>query len=140
MTIIGEFFRQKRMEKNLSIRQLAKYTSISPAYISQIENGYRKNPTPHVLKSLCEGLGIDFEQFLIETEQLSKTELKERSRFYEQYIASTDEENKERWGEMPIDLEELLASNVELRYNAKLLNEQQRKKIKLILHALFDDG
>src|SRR5690625_322240 len=133
MTIIGEFFRQKRMEKNLSIRQLAKYTSISPAYISQIENGYRKNPTPHVLKSLCEGLGIDFEQFLIETEQLSKTELKERSRFYEQYIASTDEENKERWGEMPIDLEELLASNVELRYNAKLLNEQQRKKIKLIL-------
>lgn len=61
METFGSLLRKKREEKNLSIRQLAKITGVSPAYISQLENNYRNNPTPRVLRALCAGLGIDDE-------------------------------------------------------------------------------
>ena len=36
MATIGEFIRKKREEKHISLRELAKQTGVSPAYISQL--------------------------------------------------------------------------------------------------------
>lgn len=140
---IGAYFRNQRMKKNISIRQLAKYTGVSPAYISQIENGYRKNPTQHVLKSLCDGLDIDYEQCLIETKQLTKTEIKERKKFYHQYIASTNNDesvNETAWSnhDKQYDLHVLLQENVDVYYKDRHLDDKDKEKINTMLHMLFE--
>src|SRR5690625_3544462 len=84
MSQIGSFIRKLRKEKNMSIRQLAKFTGVSAAYISQIENNYRKNPTPHVLRSLADGLGLNYNDFLSQINQLANTRIGEHNYFYDQ--------------------------------------------------------
>lgn len=133
MEQLGSFLRKMREQKKLSIRQLAKFTGVSPAYISQLENNYRKNPTPHVLRSLCEGLEIDYEQFLIEFKQLSKTDIKERKALYAEYKEQSAVQETSQ-----VDLYDLLQENEEIIYRGKTLSENERKKIKTMLHMLLE--
>jgi repressor LexA len=60
----GEYLRSKRKEKKMTIRQLAVYSGISNAYISQIENGERGIPSPEVLKKLAGPLGVPYEELM----------------------------------------------------------------------------
>ena len=48
-----------RKERNLSMRELAKESDVSQAYISQIENNKRNTPNIIVLKKLAKGLGVN---------------------------------------------------------------------------------
>lgn len=48
----------KRLEKNLSLRQLGKKSGITYSYLSQLENGTRKNPSLPVLNSLARELDV----------------------------------------------------------------------------------
>lgn len=50
---IGEYIKNKRKEKGLSLRELARITGISHPYLSQLENGHNNNPSPSVLSSLA---------------------------------------------------------------------------------------
>mgnify|MGYP000864363940 CR=1 FL=1 len=47
-----------RIEKNMSLRELAAASSISKTYISEIENG-KKNPTLNILCKLAKALNVD---------------------------------------------------------------------------------
>ena len=47
--VFGEFVRQKRREKKLSVRALAEVLGISPVYQSSIETGKRSAPSYDVL-------------------------------------------------------------------------------------------
>ncbi|HZW67998.1 MAG TPA: helix-turn-helix transcriptional regulator [Pseudogracilibacillus sp.] len=134
MSNLGEFIQQKRLEKDISIRQLAKYTGVSAAYISQIENNYRRNPTAHVLRSLADGLGIPYETFLLELNKITKTEISERQYFYEQHIDNEDPhtEYRER------DLYKLLTNESSLYYKGKLLTADEINKVRTILQTLLD--
>jgi transcriptional regulator with XRE-family HTH domain len=42
MLRIGEYLRIKRLEKNLSLRQVAKAASIAAPYLCDVERGFRK--------------------------------------------------------------------------------------------------
>lgn len=136
---IGSFIRKRRKEKGISIRQLAKYTGVSPAYISQIENNYRNNPTPHVLRALSDGLGIDYDKFLLQIEQLTKTEVKERQDFYREYIADNESNTESTYGiQDTIDLYDILQENMTLYYKGKTLNHRDKDKILTMLRILLE--
>lgn len=51
-----DYVKQKRKEKNLSLRELSKISGISHSYLSQLETGKRNIPTIYILKKLSKGL------------------------------------------------------------------------------------
>ena len=50
---IGDFIKQKREDKNLSIRELSRLSSVSHPYISQIETGKNDKPSHEILHKLA---------------------------------------------------------------------------------------
>ncbi|NTU73712.1 helix-turn-helix transcriptional regulator [Candidatus Roizmanbacteria bacterium] len=52
-----------REYKQIKMSELAKKADISPAYLSQIENG-KRNPTIDTMKAITKVLGIDIEMLL----------------------------------------------------------------------------
>lgn len=61
--VLGGFIRAQRERANLSLRQLSGMTTISNAYLSQIERGLHQ-PSIRVLKSVAEALGLSPEALL----------------------------------------------------------------------------
>jgi|tagenome__1003787_1003787.scaffolds.fasta_scaffold20871376_4 transcriptional regulator with XRE-family HTH domain len=57
MVSLGAFIRTRRELADLSLRQLAALTSISNAYLSQLERG-RHQPSMRVLTTIAEALGL----------------------------------------------------------------------------------
>ncbi|WP_339233915.1 helix-turn-helix domain-containing protein [Oceanobacillus sp. FSL W7-1281] len=60
----SEYITMKRKEKNLSVRQLALYSEVSPGYLSQIENEKRSTPTPDIIKKLAKGLKVPYSELM----------------------------------------------------------------------------
>lgn len=71
MSNLGEFIKQKRTEKNISSRELARRSGVSQPYISQLENNKVINPTNDILRKLAIGLGISYNDLLKKTYLLS---------------------------------------------------------------------
>ncbi len=61
---VGEIIRAKREESNISLVSLARELDISPGYLSQIENGLKKNPNLDILLKLTKRLDIDLAMLL----------------------------------------------------------------------------
>jgi len=61
---VGEIIRAKREEKNISLSDFAKELDISPGYLSQIENGVKKNPNLEILLKIINRLDIDLAMLL----------------------------------------------------------------------------
>lgn len=57
---LGTFVRTARDQKQLSLRAVEKATGISNAYLSQIESGKIKQPSPNILHKLCELYEISY--------------------------------------------------------------------------------
>jgi transcriptional regulator with XRE-family HTH domain len=60
---LGAFLRAQRRLAGLTLRQLAEITSVSNAYLSQIERGLHK-PSVDVLRSVARGLNVSVETIL----------------------------------------------------------------------------
>lgn len=58
----GDFIRQKRLEKNISLRKMAQIMDYSPTYWSDIENGRRNPPNFDKLQQLCEEFTLSVEE------------------------------------------------------------------------------
>lgn len=61
LTDLGRYLRAQREIAQLSLRHLARMTKVSDSYLSQLERGMYQ-PSPEVLRSIAEGLGISSEQ------------------------------------------------------------------------------
>lgn len=57
MKPFGQFLREKRDERDLSLRELARRAQVSAAFLSDIELG-RRYPSDDVLQKLGEALGV----------------------------------------------------------------------------------
>ena len=57
----GQFIKQKRVEKELSARQLANELGISTVYQSSFENGKRAAPSHEILKKTAKALELTAE-------------------------------------------------------------------------------
>lgn len=56
--MIGDRFKTIRIAKGLTLREVEKDTTISNAYLSQLENDKINKPSYKVVKQLCEYYGI----------------------------------------------------------------------------------
>jgi transcriptional regulator with XRE-family HTH domain len=63
MNALGEFIRAQRQLANLSLREMASMTSVSNAYLSQVERGLHQ-PSLKVLHSIADALQLSTEQLL----------------------------------------------------------------------------
>jgi transcriptional regulator with XRE-family HTH domain len=63
MDALGEFIRAQRQLAKLSLREMASMTSVSNAYLSQIERGLHQ-PSLKVLRSIADALDLSTEQML----------------------------------------------------------------------------
>jgi transcriptional regulator with XRE-family HTH domain len=60
---LGAFIKGQRQVANLSLREMARLTDVSNAYLSQIERGLHQ-PSVRVLRSLAEALNVSAETLL----------------------------------------------------------------------------
>lgn len=60
---LGDLIRETRLERDLTLRGLAKQLGITPSYLSDIEND-RRVPSEEVLRSLSDQLGLDFDALM----------------------------------------------------------------------------
>jgi len=61
---IGGTLRQAREVRELSAVDAARAAGISPAYLSKLENGAVKRPSPHVLHQLSEALAVPYDELM----------------------------------------------------------------------------
>ena len=57
----GEFFKALRQSKQLTLREVEKATDVSNAYLSQLESGKIKQPSPLTLHKLAMFYGVSYE-------------------------------------------------------------------------------
>jgi transcriptional regulator with XRE-family HTH domain len=60
-TVLGQFLRAAREAKRLSLREVERRSGVSNAYLSQLESGRIKEPSPNVLFKLSELYGAAYE-------------------------------------------------------------------------------
>lgn len=63
MNVLGEFIRSQRQLAKLSLREMAAMTTVSNAYLSQVERGLHQ-PSLKVLHSIADALNLSTEQLL----------------------------------------------------------------------------
>ena len=67
---LGDFIKNKRLEKNLSLREAAKLCNLSHSYINNLEKGIDSktqkpvSPTIDSLEKLANGLALDFNKLI----------------------------------------------------------------------------
>jgi transcriptional regulator with XRE-family HTH domain len=71
---LGSFIRGQRQLANLSLREMARLTDVSNAYLSQIERGLHQ-PSVRVLRSLADALNVSAETLLTEAGLIEEDEV-----------------------------------------------------------------
>ena len=61
---LGRYLRAMREAKGLSLRQVEAKSGISNAFISQMESGKAKQPSPIILYKLAETYGVPYESLM----------------------------------------------------------------------------
>lgn len=61
MSNYGEYFKALRASKNLTLRDVEKKADVSNAYLSQLESGKIKQPSPLTLHKLSEIYDVSYE-------------------------------------------------------------------------------
>lgn len=63
--LFGYYIKDKRIEKNISIRTLASLAGVSATYVSNIENGWRPAPSMDVVRRLAEAFDLSEKEKLL---------------------------------------------------------------------------
>lgn len=66
---LDRVLRTLRERKGLSQRALAERVGVTPAYITMLERGARKNPTVDTLKRIAKALGVSVGELLERAER-----------------------------------------------------------------------
>ena len=61
---LASVIKARRKDKKLSRSDLARAAQVTPAYITQLETGERKNPSLAVLRRLARALGVPVAELL----------------------------------------------------------------------------
>ncbi len=64
ITRLGQVLKALREEREWTLDELAKRAKVTKAYISQLENGVRKNPSLAILKRLAKSLRVPVAELL----------------------------------------------------------------------------
>lgn len=107
-----------RKNKGFTIREVADRSGVSPAYISQLENGSRGIPSPDILKKLSEGLNISYEQLM------------KIAGYLDEGTSDAIVRNH------PVNLRRFLREN-ELSFDGLVLTKEDKEWVERVLTALF---
>jgi transcriptional regulator with XRE-family HTH domain len=61
---LAEFLRLARKDKEKNLREVELKTGISNAYLSQLERGVAKKPSPSILRTLADYYGCQYEDLM----------------------------------------------------------------------------
>lgn len=64
----GEYLKQLRTNKGLSLRETARRSNMSGSYLSQLENSHNTNPKKDILMKLSSTLEVPYVDMLMQTE------------------------------------------------------------------------
>ncbi|MGO1167062.1 MAG: helix-turn-helix domain-containing protein [Janibacter sp.] len=70
---LGDYLREQRLTKKLSVRQLSALAGVSNPYLSQIERGV-KRPSAEILQQIAKGLSISAETLYVQAGLLDPKE------------------------------------------------------------------
>jgi transcriptional regulator with XRE-family HTH domain len=70
---LGDYIREQRGDRDISLRQLAKLAGVSNPYLSQIERGLRK-PSAEILQQIAKALRISAEALYVQAGILEQRE------------------------------------------------------------------
>lgn len=61
----GIYLRDLRRARRLTLREVEERSGVSNSYLSQVENGHIRQPSPHVLQKLAEAYGVAYEHLMM---------------------------------------------------------------------------
>jgi XRE family transcriptional regulator, master regulator for biofilm formation len=64
--MIGERIKQLRMQKKLSLSELAERSGVAKSYLSKIERHIQSNPSIQFLEKVADALGVDIDDIIHE--------------------------------------------------------------------------
>ncbi|WP_238656196.1 transcriptional regulator [Paenibacillus piscarius] len=122
----GNYLRQLREEKGLTINQLAALAGISGAQISRMENGLRGVPKPATLRKIAEATGVSYEELMSKAGYLTGAD-------------SHNEDTVPEWATSKDkrDFRQMLEDDGELMFDGIPLNKEDKQRIKDVLTGLF---
>lgn len=156
----GEKIKEIRKSKNLSLREAAKRSLISHPYLSQLESGKNKKPSPEIIRKLANGLNYSYNELMdlagygetIQYDSLISmfsdatknstqdviVRMPAMEISHKDGISLTGTLSKEEAVRRLFDLKDWLELDVDLFYDRKNLSKQDREKIKTMLEVLFN--
>lgn len=78
MPELGRYLRTLRESRGWTLRELEAATTLSNPYLSQLENGRIKRPSPKVIHRLAEAFGVAYEELMQRAGYLPPSKAKPR--------------------------------------------------------------
>lgn len=122
----GDYMKQLRESKGLTINQLALAAGISGSQISRIENGLRGVPKPTTLRKIAEATGTAYEELMDHAGYLQEQTL------FEEDAVPNWATNKDKR-----DFRKMLEDDGELMFDGIPLDKEDKQRIKDVLTGLF---
>ncbi|ASA24324.1 helix-turn-helix domain-containing protein [Paenibacillus donghaensis] len=121
----GDYLKQLREAKGLTINDLAASAGISGSQISRIENGIRGVPKPVTLRKIAEATGVAYEELMDHAGYMQETKQSEEA--IPAWATSKDKR----------DFRKMLEDDGELMFDGIPLDKEDRQRIKDVLTGLF---
>lgn len=122
----GNYLKQLRERKGLTINQLSTLAGISGAQISRIENGLRGVPKPATLRKIAEATDSSYEELMGHAGHLTELESSTEGAV-PAWATSRDKR----------DFRQMLEDDGELMFDGIPLNKEDKQRIKDVLTGLF---
>lgn len=74
MKSLGEVIRQRRLDMNLTLAQLATLIDSSKSYLSKLENNHIDKPKPSTLRNIAKQLDMSYNDLLMHSNYVDKDE------------------------------------------------------------------
>lgn len=123
----GEYLKQIREAKGLSINQLASLAGISGSQISRMENGLRGVPKPATLRKIADATGASYDQLMGQAGYLPEQGISSNGSPVPDWATSKDKR----------DFRKMLEDDGELMFDGIPLNKEDKQRIKDVLTGLF---
>lgn len=124
--VFGQYLKQLRERKGLTINQLATAAGVSGSQISRIENGLRGVPKPATLRKIAEATEISYEELMEQAGYLQDS-LSPGLEVIPEWATSRDKR----------DFRKMLEDDGELMFDGIPLDKEDKQRIKDVLTGLF---
>lgn len=135
----GEYLRNIRKKRGLTVLKLSDLSGVSQGFLTNIENGKRKKPSPDILKKLAQPLEVSYGSLMEEAGYSKDEELKRI--FFELQNSNQKHEllNNKDINSKPIDIYWLLKAQISVSMNGHILSSLDRQRTLIMLDILFPE-